>query len=245
MSTPPTDSGHASRIIGLWLLTICSMVFAMIVLGGFTRLTESGLSMTDWRPVTGWLPPLSDVAWQAQFDGYRTSPEYLIINKGMSLSEFKQIFWLEYLHRLWGRIIGLAFALPFAVFVYKRWVNKALMVRLAVLFTLGGLQGVIGWWMVKSGLVDQPDVSQYRLATHLLMAFLIIALGLWFALDLLDAPREDAPAHVRRLSSITVVVVFVTVFSGALVAGLNAGMVYNTFPLMLGEIFPSESFQLS
>ena len=129
----------------------------------------------------------------------------------MSLSEFKEIFWLEYLHRLWGRIIGLAFALPFAVFVYKRWVNKALMVRLAVLFTLGGLQGVIGWWMVKSGLVDQPDVSQYRLATHLLMAFLIIALGLWFALDLLDPPREDAPAHVRRLSLITVVVVFVAV----------------------------------
>ena len=245
MSTPPTDSGHASRIIGLWLLTICSMVFAMIVLGGFTRLTESGLSMTDWRPVTGWLPPLSDVAWQAQFDGYRTSPEYLKINKGMSLSEFKEIFWLEYLHRLWGRIIGLAFALPFAVFVYKRWVNKALMVRLAVLFTLGGLQGVIGWWMVKSGLVDQPGVSQYRLATHLLMAFLIIALGLWFALDLLDAPREDVSVHLRRLSSMTVVVVFVTVFSGALVAGLNAGMVYNTFPLMLGEIFPSESFQLS
>lgn len=245
MSTSSTVSSHASRIIGLWLLTICSMVFAMIVLGGFTRLTESGLSMTDWRPVTGWLPPISDVAWQAQFDGYRTSPEYLKINKGMSLSEFKEIFWLEYLHRLWGRIIGLAFALPFAVFVYKRWVNKALMVRLAVLFTLGGLQGIIGWWMVKSGLVDQPDVSQYRLATHLLMAFLIIALGLWFALDLLKAPREDAPAHVRRLSSMTVIVVFITVFSGALVAGLNAGMVYNTFPLMLGEIFPSEGFQLS
>lgn len=245
MSTLSIESSRTSRIIGLWLLSICSMVFAMIVLGGFTRLTESGLSMTDWHPVTGWLPPLSDIAWQAKFDGYRASPEYLKINKGMSLGEFKEIFWLEYLHRLWGRIIGLAFALPFAVFVYKRWVNKALMMRLGVLFALGGLQGFIGWWMVKSGLVDHPDVSQYRLATHLLMAFLIIALGLWFALDLLTAPREDASVHVRRLSSITVVIVFITVFSGALVAGLNAGMIYNTFPLMLGEVFPSEGFQLS
>lgn len=221
------------------------MVFAMIVLGGFTRLTESGLSMTDWRPVTGWLPPLGDAAWQAQFDGYRQSPEYQKINAGMTLDEFKGIFWLEYLHRLWGRIIGLAFALPFAVFVYKKWVDKALIIRLSILFALGGLQGVIGWWMVKSGLVDHPDVSQYRLATHLLMAFLIIAMGLWFALDLLASPREPAPAGLRRLSTLTVVIVFITVFSGALVAGLNAGMIYNTFPLMLGEIFPSEGFQLS
>ncbi len=245
MSTRPAETSRGSHIIGLWLLTICSMVFAMIVLGGFTRLTESGLSMTDWRPVTGWLPPLSEGAWQAQFDGYRASPEYQKINRGMSLDDFKGIFWLEYLHRLWGRVIGLAFALPFAVFIYKRWVNKALMVRLGVLLALGGLQGIIGWWMVKSGLVDHPDVSQYRLATHLLMAFLIIALGLWFALDLLGSPGEAAPLHVRRLSSVTVGIVFVTVFSGALVAGLNAGMIYNTFPLMLGEIFPSEGFQLS
>lgn len=245
MSTRPAETSRASRIIGLWLLTICSMVFAMIVLGGFTRLTESGLSMTDWRPVSGWLPPLSETAWQAQFEGYRASPEYQKVNMGMTLDDFKGIFWLEYLHRLWGRVIGLAFALPFVVFAYKGWVNKALMVRLSVLFALGGLQGVVGWWMVKSGLVDHPDVSQYRLATHLLIAFLIIAIGLWFALDLMGSPGETAPRHVRRLSSMTIVIVFIAVFSGALVAGLNAGMIYNTFPLMLGEIFPSEGFHLN
>jgi heme a synthase len=128
----------SDRLIGYWLLAICVMVYLMVVLGGFTRLTESGLSMTDWRPVTGWLPPLSDAAWQVHFDGYRSSPEYLKINHGMSLDEFKGIFWLEYLHRLWGRVIGLAFALPFAVFLWQRRINKPLMLRLCVLFALGG-----------------------------------------------------------------------------------------------------------
>jgi len=226
-------------------MIICAMVFAMVVLGGFTRLTESGLSMTDWRPITGWLPPMSDAAWQAQFDGYRASPEYLKVNAGMSLAQFKEIFWLEYLHRLWGRLIGLAFAVPFAIFVIKGRVDRRLMLRLGVLFALGGLQGLIGWWMVKSGLVDHPDVSQYRLAVHLMMAFLIMGLGLWFALDLLGSGRAVAPKRLRRLSSLALAMVFVTAFSGALVAGLNAGLIYNTFPLMLGEVFPSEGFQLT
>lgn len=239
----PTD--RAARTIGLWLLAICAMVFAMVVLGGFTRLTESGLSMTDWRPATGWLPPLNDAAWQLQFDGYRASPEYLKINQGMSLEQFKEIFWLEYLHRLWGRLIGLAFAMPFCVFVIKRWIDKALMFRLGILFALGGLQGVIGWWMVKSGLVDHPDVSQYRLAVHLMMAFLIIGLGLWFALDLLQPQREKVSSSLCRLSTLSIGLVFVTAFSGALVAGLNAGLIYNTFPLMLGEFYPSEGFQVA
>ncbi len=233
------------RIIGLWLLTICAMVFAMVVLGGFTRLTESGLSMTDWRPVTGWLPPMSDAAWQSQFDGYRASPEYLKINRGMSLEQFKEIFWLEYLHRLWGRLIGLAFAVPFVFFVIRRWVGKPLMLRLGLLFALGGLQGGIGWWMVKSGLVDHPDVSQYRLAVHLMTAFLIIGLGLWYALDILAPARDTVTVRLHRLSTLACGMVFVTAFSGALVAGLNAGMIYNTFPLMLDEFFPSEGFQIS
>lgn len=235
---------RAARIVGLWLLIICAMVFAMVVLGGFTRLTESGLSMTDWRPATGWLPPLSEAAWQLQFDGYRTSPEYLKINRGMSLEQFKEIFWLEYLHRLWGRVIGLAFAVPFCVFAVKGWIGKALAIRLGILFALGGLQGVIGWWMVKSGLVDQPDVSQYRLAVHLMTAFLIIGLGLWFALDLLQPRREMVSPSLCRLSTLGTGLIFVTAFSGALVAGLNAGLIYNTFPLMLGEFFPSEGFQV-
>lgn len=235
----------ATQIIGIWLLIICAMVFAMVVLGGFTRLTESGLSMTNWRPVTGWLPPLSEAEWMQHFEAYRTSPEYLQINRGMSLEEFEGIFWLEYLHRLWGRIIGLAFAIPFAVFLWKRWVDRALFVRLTALFLLGAFQGVIGWWMVKSGLVDQPDVSQYRLATHLIVAFLIIALGLWFALDLLTPQAQHTALPLRRFVTVAVGMVFITVFSGALVAGLNAGMIYNTFPLMLGEVFPSEGFQMT
>lgn len=239
----PTEK--ATRVIALWLLTICAMVFAMVVLGGFTRLTESGLSMTDWRPVTGWLPPLNEAAWQAQFDGYRTSPEYLKINRGMSLDQFKEIFWLEYLHRLWGRLIGIVFAVPFCIFIFKRWISKPLMFRLLVLFALGGVQGGIGWWMVKSGLVDHPDVSQYRLAIHLMMAFLIMGLGLWFVLDLLCPERSAVPRTLFRLSTLSLYLIFLTAFSGALVAGLNAGLIYNTFPLMLGEFYPSEGFQLS
>lgn len=233
------------RAIGIWLLVICSMVFAMVVLGGFTRLTESGLSMTDWRPVTGWLPPLSDAEWQRHFDGYRLSPEYNKINAGMSLTEFKEIFWLEYLHRLWGRLIGVAFAVPFVIFALKGWIRRAAIPRLGALFALGAFQGVIGWWMVKSGLVDHPDVSQYRLAVHLGVAFLILGLGLWFALDFLGSGRFEADKGARRLAGVTMCLVFVTVCSGALVAGLNAGMIYNTFPLMLGEVFPSEGFGMS
>lgn len=241
----PIRARASDRLIGLWLLAICVMVYLMVVLGGFTRLTESGLSMTDWRPVTGWLPPLSDAAWQVHFDGYRASPEYLKINHGMSLDEFKGIFWLEYLHRLWGRVIGLAFALPFAVFLWQRWINKPLMLRLCVLFALGGLQGLIGWWMVKSGLVDHPDVSQYRLAVHLMMAFLILGLGLWIALDQLRTGRETVKPTLRRASTVALCLVFITAFSGALVAGLNAGLIYNTFPLMLDAFFPAEGFQVT
>ncbi|MEX2310930.1 MAG: COX15/CtaA family protein [Rhodospirillales bacterium] len=246
MSQQPTTTrpSHSERLIGLWLLVICVMVYLMVVLGGFTRLTESGLSITDWRPVTGWLPPLSDAAWQAQFDRYRASPEYLKINHGMSLEAFKGIFWLEYLHRLWGRVIGLAFALPFAVFLLQRRINKPLMLRLCGLFALGGMQGLIGWWMVKSGLVDHPDVSQYRLAIHLMMAFLILGLGLWIALDQLRSDRETVKPATQRAATLALCLIFVTAFAGALVAGLNAGLIYNTFPLMLGAFFPAEGFQI-
>lgn len=244
-SETATLQSDGNRAIGIWLLVICTMVFAMIVLGGFTRLTESGLSMTDWRPVTGWLPPLSDAAWMKHFDGYRMSPEYLKINRGMSLDEFKEIFWLEYLHRLLGRCIGIAFAVPFVVFLIKGWVRGATVWRLGILFALGGFQGVIGWWMVKSGLIDRPDVSQYRLAVHLMVAFFILALGLWFALDFLKSQKNAVAPGQKRFASVVLGLVLVTAFSGALVAGLNAGMIYNTFPLMLGEVFPSEGFGLT
>ena len=233
------------RLIAAWLFTIAAMVFAMVVLGGFTRLTESGLSMVDWRPATGWLPPFAEADWQAKFDAYRSSPEYRKVNQGMTLDAFKGIFWLEYLHRLWGRLIGVAFAVPFAVFVWRRWLDRRLALRLVALFALGGLQGGIGWWMVKSGLVDQPDVSQYRLAAHLLMAFAILALALWTAFDLSAPPPAPSTARVRRLASGLIGLITVTVFSGALVTGLNAGMAYNTFPLMLGDVFPPEGFKLT
>ncbi len=232
------------RAIAIWLFVICLMVFAMVVLGGFTRLTESGLSMVDWRPATGWLPPLTEEAWQAQFDLYKHSPEYKKVNHGMSLDDFKGIFWLEFLHRLWGRMIGIAFAVPFAFFLIRRWIDRPLFFRLLGLFVLGGLQGVIGWWMVKSGLIDRPDVSQYRLAVHLLMAFAILGFGLWTALDLIASPRTTAEPALRRHAGWMLGLVLVTVFSGALVAGLNAGMTYNTFPLMLGDVFPPEGFQI-
>lgn len=233
------------RAVAAWLFVIVAMVYAMVVLGGFTRLTESGLSIVDWRPATEWLPPMTEAAWQAKFDAYKLSPEFIKVNHAMTLDDFQGIFWLEYLHRLWGRVIGIAFAVPFAFFLWKRWIDRHTMPKLIALFALGGLQGGIGWWMVKSGLVDRPDVSQYRLAVHLIVAFAIIGFGFWLALDLVSKAPAAVSAGLRRFSSFLTALVLVTVFSGALVAGLNAGMIYNTFPLMLGNVFPPEGFQMA
>jgi cytochrome c oxidase assembly protein subunit 15 len=158
--TPTVPLQRRYRIVGLWLFAVAAMVFVMVVIGGLTRLTESGLSMVEWRPVTGWLPPLSDQAWEETFRAYQATPEYRKVNAGMSLAEFKGIFWLEYVHRLWGRLIGVAFAAPFAVFLVRGWLDRRLAPRLALLFVLGALQGALGWFMVASGLVDRPDVSQ-------------------------------------------------------------------------------------
>ena len=168
-----------SKPVAVWLLCICALIFAMIVLGGVTRLTESGLSMVNWHPVTGWLPPLDEAAWERVFADYRQSPEYRQVNAGMGVSEFKSIFWLEYLHRLGGRVIGIAFFAPMIFFAAKGWVRGALLGRVSGLFILGGLQGVLGWYMVKSGLIDRPDVSQYRLAAHLALALVILAAFTW------------------------------------------------------------------
>jgi len=161
------------RGIGIWLLVVAVMVAGMVVLGGLTRLTESGLSMVDWRPITGWLPPLTHESWEAAFRAYQAYPEYQKVNAGMSLEEFQGIFWLEYVHRLWGRLIGVVFAVPLVVLLIRRRVDRPLGWKLAGLFVLGGLQGALGWYMVKSGLVDRPDVSQYRLVAHLGFALLI------------------------------------------------------------------------
>ena len=224
------------------------MIFLMVVIGGITRLTESGLSITEWQPVTGIVPPLSEAQWQAEFQRYKAIPQYRAIHPDMSLAGFKSIFFWEYLHRLWGRLIGLVFAVPFAWFLLRGRISRKLAPRLAGLFVLGGLQGALGWYMVESGLAQRIEVSQYRLAAHLLTAVIIYVAILLVALDLLapDA-RERGPraAPLRRSLSALILLLLVTLGAGAFVAGLRAGYIYNTFPLMGGAFAPGEYWQLS
>ena len=230
------------RPIAYWLLLCCGMIFAMVVIGGITRLTESGLSIAEWRPVAGILPPLSEAEWRRVFDLYRQIPQYELINRGMSLAEFKEIFWWEYIHRLWGRLIGFVFALPFLYFLIRGRIRRRLMPHLLVMFGLGGLQGLLGWYMVQSGLSVRTDVSQYRLTAHLGAALAIYAYIFWVALTLLrpTAPVQSAPGAAglrRHLIAVTGLAVLTLLFGG-LVAGLKAGLIYNTFPLMNGRLIP-------
>jgi len=222
------------------------MVFAMIVVGGATRLTHSGLSITEWQPIVGTIPPLSQADWQVAFDKYRATPEYQQVNKGMTLDAFKRIFWWEYAHRLLGRLIGVVFLVPFVWFLARRQIPAGYGWKLGGLFVLGGLQGAMGWYMVKSGLVDDPRVSQFRLTAHLALAFLIFGAMLWVALSLLhpDRARLPGPAQrtARRWSLGVVALVFAMVVTGGFVAGIRAGRAYNTFPLMNGAIVPPELF---
>jgi cytochrome c oxidase assembly protein subunit 15 len=234
----------ARRQIAAWLLVCCTLVFAMVVVGGATRLTRSGLSIVEWEPVVGAVPPLSQAQWDQLFSEYRTTPEYLKVNQGMSLDEFKGIFWWEYFHRLLGRLIGLAFLLPLLWFLWRRKVPRGLAPRLFGIFLLGGLQGAVGWWMVASGLIDDPRVSHVRLSIHLGIAFLIFAAMLWTALDLLAGSRSAPRAPALRWVAWLPLAVFVMVLSGGLVAGTRAGYAYNTFPLMNGHFFPPEYFML-
>lgn len=242
-----SDTSANERAVGLWLTVSALMVFAMMIIGAITRLTESGLSMVEWRPLIGFLPPLSEAEWQRVFDLYRQTSEYELENAGMSLEEFKTIFWWEFIHRVWGRLIGLVYGLPFFWFLVRRRIPQGYAVHLWILLFLGGLQGVIGWWMVKSGFVDRSDVSQYRLAVHLAMAFLILGYLFWLALGLL-LPAErgirPVPKGLRRLGAACHSVIFFTVVSGALVAGSNAGFIYNDWPLMNGDIIPPDMFHM-
>lgn len=236
------------RAIAAWLLACCGLVILMIVVGGITRLTHSGLSIVEWQPLVGTLPPLSEADWNTLFAKYRETPEYRLVNAGMSLDGFKGIFWWEYLHRLLGRLIGLAYLLPYLWFLSRRAISGALAWKLAAIFVLGGLQGAMGWYMVKSGLVDDPRVSHFRLTAHLGLAFFILAAMFWVALGLLD-PRQrgeaDAATRLNRgLSHGVVFLVFLMVLTGGLVAGLRAGKAYNTFPLMNGHWIPPEILQL-
>ena len=229
--------------LAVWLFAVAAMVFLMVIIGGLTRLTGSGLSMVEWRPVTGWLPPMSSAEWEVTFASYRQFPEYQKVNAGMTLEEFQGIFWLEYIHRLWGRLIGVVFAVPFLVFLARGWIDRAMMPRLVGLLVLGGLQGVLGWYMVKSGLVDRPDVSQYRLAAHFVAALAIYAALFGIAMGLLRSrPAPAAPDAPRRHGYVLLGFVLVTAASGAFVAGLDAGYGYNTFPLMDGALLPEGLF---
>jgi cytochrome c oxidase assembly protein subunit 15 len=218
---------------------MAGLVFLMVVVGGITRLTESGLSMVRWEPISGAVPPLDEAAWQAEFDAYKASPEYQKINAGMSLDQFKEIFFWEYVHRLLGRFIGLAFALPLAWFAWKRAIPKGYGWRLTGLLVLGGLQGAIGWWMVASGLVDRPEVSHIRLAVHLLLALFILALLTWTALDLRALARGEAKSKLPILAAWTLSLLGLQLLFGAYVAGLDAGYAFNSWPKMGDEWFPA------
>jgi cytochrome c oxidase assembly protein subunit 15 len=224
-----------------WLLFVAGLVLLIIVVGGITRLTESGLSITRWEPVSGTIPPLTTEQWETQFEAYKDSPQYQKINRGMSLSEFKDIFFWEYVHRLLGRLIGLAFALPLAWFAWKKAIPHGYGWKLAALLALGGLQGAIGWWMVASGLVDRPEVSHIRLAVHLLTALLIFGALLWAALDLRRLARnEDArPARMPTIGVWALSVLGLQFLFGAYVAGLEAGYAFDSWPKMGEEWFPS------
>ena len=219
-----------------WLVTMAGLVGIMVLIGGVTRLTGSGLSMVEWRPLMGTLPPLSAAEWQRVYELYLASPEYQEFNYGMDLAGFKTIFFWEYFHRLWGRLLGLAFAIPFLMLIIRGRVPNGFGGRLFGLLILGGLQGVIGWWMVKSGLTADATVSQYRLAVHLGMALVILALLLWTAFDI----RHGRAMMPRGHAAGTLGLVMVTILAGALVAGMDAGLLYNQYPLMGDGLIPVE-----
>jgi cytochrome c oxidase assembly protein subunit 15 len=226
------------RAIRLWLYAVAALIFAMVLVGGATRLTESGLSIVEWKPVTGTLPPLSEAAWHAEFEKYKTIPQFQHLNSGMALAEFKTIFWWEWTHRLMGRLIGAAFLLPFLWFLVKGWIGPGLRERLWAIFGLGALQGAVGWWMVASGLSDRVEVSQYRLATHLILACVIFAAILWAAARMRARLVAEAPSRIRATAIALLALVLLQIYLGALVAGLRAGLIYNTWPLIDGSFIP-------
>lgn len=235
-------------VMATWLLSVAVMVFLMVVLGGLTRLTHSGLSMVEWKLFTGWIPPLNETDWAALFAKYQQFPEFQKVNSDMTLEGFKGIFWLEFLHRVWGRVIGLAFFVPFATFLVLRWVrvSDGLFWKFLGLFILGGSQGLMGWFMVISGLVDRPDVSQYRLVAHFGLALAIIAALLWVALSLrhktpYDAHHQDHQG-LRGWAIGLFWLIGLTALAGGFVAGTDAGFAYNTFPLMDEQVIPDGLF---
>jgi cytochrome c oxidase assembly protein subunit 15 len=225
------------RAIRLWLTIVAALIVATLLVGGATRLTESGLSIVEWKPVTGTLPPFGDAAWQTEFAKYQTIPQFQL-NRGMTLTEFKAIFWWEWAHRLMGRLIGAVFLLPFLWFLWRGWIEPGLRARLWAIFSLGALQGAIGWWMVASGLSERVAVSQYRLATHMTLACVIFAACIWVAQRLDPRPTVEAPRRIRAGAIVLLALVLAQIYLGALVAGLRAGLIYNTWPLIDGALVP-------
>jgi cytochrome c oxidase assembly protein subunit 15 len=228
------------RTLAIWLFSVCALIALMVVVGGLTRLTGSGLSITEWKPIHGALPPLSIEEWNQEFEAYKQIPQYQQLNKGMTLDEFKDIFWWEWGHRNLGRLIGFAFLIPFLVFWFRGMVERVLVPRLLFLFVLGGMQGALGWFMVASGLSERTSVSQYRLVAHLGLALLIYmaifltALPLWRR----EWPAVKTPHPLYRYTHVIVALVFCQILLGGFVAGLDAGLTYNTWPLMDGAIIP-------
>jgi len=238
----PSDlAARGAKPVRVWLFAVAALVFLMVSVGGATRLTGSGLSITEWQPIMGVVPPLSDAAWQEAFDKYRQIPQYQHVNRGMDLGAFKVIYWWEWTHRFLGRLIGVAFLVPFLYFLATGRIAPPLTVKLAGLFALGGLQGFIGWYMVRSGLADRVDVSQYRLALHLSLAVAIFGALLWVVLSLAPARPDRArgrPFRLQAEAGIIAALVFLQIVAGAFVAGLKAGAGYNSWPLMEGRLVP-------
>lgn len=245
----PRGTSDQYQAIRIWLYGVALLVFAMIVVGGATRLTDSGLSITEWQPILGAIPPLTEAHWLAAFEKYKQIPEYHEVNNGMPLADFKFIYWWEWSHRFLGRFIGIAFALPLAVFWLRRRIPQGFGVKLAGVLALGGLQGAIGWYMVKSGLVERVDVSHYWLALHLVTAFVILGLLLWLARDFALRTTDARFGAVDRRHTTTawllVILLLVQVVLGAFVAGTKAGLTYNTWPLMDGRFIPDGLFTMS
>ena len=243
MSSLPVSPG-GRRAIGYWLLAVAALVFLMVIVGGITRLTESGLSIVEWHPVSGILPPLGAEDWERAFRAYQQYPEYRLLNRGMTLAEFKSIYWWEYVHRLLGRLIGLAYAIPLVLFWIRKRIPRGYRSRLLFILFLGALQGGLGWIMVKSGLVNEPAVSHYRLSAHLLLAVTIYAFLIWTALDLLGTRRRCRDRRLRHWVQGLVALIFVQIGLGGLVAGLKAGHVYADWPWMNGRFVPELAWSM-
>lgn len=248
ISTPAMSLARTDRAVGLWLFLIAAMIGLMVVVGGLTRLTGSGLSITEWQPVTGVIPPLNDNAWQSEFAKYRGTPQYDLLNRGIGLAGFKAIYWWEWTHRLLGRLLGGGFLIPFLVFLRQGRIDRTIAARLGIIFLLGAAQGALGWWMVQSGLTgERVAVSQYRLAAHLGLAMILFGYVFWSALEMIGAARSRlaSAARFQTWTVLLVVLLFVQIMLGAFMAGLDAGLAFSSWPTYAGAWIPRGLYDLS